>query len=366
MNVGIGAVLMLSCGTGCNMQFRPRGYRPTPLPAATPVPVAAGELAISARPAYRLVTTPILADAPSRLLVLQVRVNSGDDRALTLSADDLAIILPTGEQRRVFDRGRALELLRRTTLAEADLSYTRHEGYLPGGVDAAVQPELNALVVSQLLNEGAFTGGYVVQGYVVVDTGVALVSLDGSSFHAVAYRLSDGVPAQGTYQFGSAATATPTITPLPATQAATAEPIPAAPAVVETAPVQPSAPPEATYPAEVAPTPAEPAEPLPTASIPLEPAPTAAAPAEAPPAEQPPPVEQPPPAEQQPVAEPSPVVEQPPAVEVAPAAEQPPSEQPPPAQEAPPVDAAPGAGPAEPAAAPEPADQNPPTPRGTR
>lgn len=364
MNVGIGAVLLLSCGTGCNMQFRPRGYRPTPLPAATPLPVAAGELAVSARPAYRLVTSPILADAPSRLLVLQVRVNSGDDRALTLAADDLAIILPTGEQRRVFDRGRALELLRRTTLAEADFSYTRQEGYVPGGVDAAVLPELNALVVSQLLNEGAFTGGYVVQGYVVVDTGVALASLDGSSFHAVAYRLSDSVPAQGTYQFGSAATATPTTTPLPATQAATAEPIPAAPAAVETAPLQPAASPEPIDPAGAEPTPAVPAEPLPTASMPVETAPTAAAPAEAPPAEQPPPVEQATPAEQPPVAEPSPAAEQPPAVEVAPDAEQPPSEQAPPADEA--VDAAPGAAPAEPAAAPEPAEQNPPTPRGTR
>jgi hypothetical protein len=341
MNVGIGAAVLLSCSTGCNMQFRPRGYRPTPLPQATPVPVAAGQLAVSGRPAYRLIVTPLLADAPSRLLVVQVRINSGDDRALTLASEDISVVLPTGEVRPAFDRGRALELLRRTSLAEADLSYLRNGAYVPGGVDSSILPQLNALVVSQLLPEGAFTGGYVVQGYVVVDTGVALPSLNGSSLQAVAYRLSDGVPAQGFYQFAAAGgSATPTYTPPPDTPAATAEPVPAVPAA-EAAVPQPAP----TY--EVAP-------------VPTEPTPPAPAPVEQPPAQ----------VDSAPVG-----AEQVPAEQVAPSDAAPgaapagsiPADSAP--ADAVPVDSAPAEAPipapVEEAPAFEP-ETNPPTPRGTR
>ena len=200
----ISCCALLLGATGCNLEFKPRGWKPTPLPMPAPVPVATGPLAISALPAYRLVTSPLLVDAPSRLLVIQVRLSSTDDRALSLTPEDLAVVLPTGEPRRVFDRGRALELLRRTMLAQGDLSYARGDSYLPSGLDDSARPQLTDMVMSNLLTQGPLTRDYTVQGYVVVDTGVALSSLNGASLEVVAHRLSDAEPARGIYPFAVA------------------------------------------------------------------------------------------------------------------------------------------------------------------
>lgn len=186
------------------MEFKPRGWKPTPLPMPTPLPGATGPLGISARPAYRLVTNRMLADAPSRLLVIQVRLSSTDDRALSLTPEDLAVVLPTGESRRVFDRRRALELLRRTMLAEGDLSYVHRDDYVPSGMDDSVRPQLTDMIIGNLLSEGPLTNDYTVQGFVIVDTGVALPSLAGASLEVVAHHLSDSEAAHGTYQFAAA------------------------------------------------------------------------------------------------------------------------------------------------------------------
>jgi hypothetical protein len=81
-----------------------------------------------------LIATPVMADLPSRLVVLQVRIDSTLDRAVSFSPDDVSFVLPSGQRAVVFDRGRAMELLRRTTLGDADLSYAqRSYDYPPGG-----------------------------------------------------------------------------------------------------------------------------------------------------------------------------------------------------------------------------------------
>jgi hypothetical protein len=224
MSAVMSSCALVLCATGCHFEFKPRGWKPTPLPM--PTPVASGPLAISALPVYRLVTNPVLADAPARLLVIQVRLSSTDDRALSLTPEDLAVVLPTGEPRRVFDRGRALELLRRTTLAEGDLSYVQRDGYVPSGLESAVRPQLTDMVMSNLLTAGPLTGDYPLQGYVVVDTGVALPSLEGASLEVVAYRLSDAESTRGTYQF---AAAVPQVASVPAAGAGPVPP-PAPPA----------------------------------------------------------------------------------------------------------------------------------------
>jgi hypothetical protein len=191
--------------------------RPAPAPTPTPPPPAPlTGLTISAVPVYRLIATPVTADLPSRLLVVQMRIDTSLDRALSFSADDVSFILPSGQRAVVFDRGRAMELLRRTTLGDVDLSYVqRNYDHPPGGLDASAAAQLSDSVVSNLLSDIAFNNEHGIQGYVVVDTGVPLPSLAGSSVEVVAYRLSDSQPAGGQYQFAAAAPTAPAATETP-------------------------------------------------------------------------------------------------------------------------------------------------------
>jgi hypothetical protein len=202
IRAGLPLGVLLACAAGCDFL---RGTRPTPTPAPTPLAVSLGGLVVSAVPLYRLVANPLLLDAPSRLLVLQLRVGTVLDRPLSVTPDDVALVLANGQRGRVFDRGRAMELIRRTMLAEADLAYLqRHEGYVSGGLDESARAGLSEMIVTNLLSEGAFTNEYPAQGYVVIDTSVPLASLQGTALEVVAYRLSDSAPAQGTYQFTAA------------------------------------------------------------------------------------------------------------------------------------------------------------------
>jgi hypothetical protein len=209
MSAVISCGALLLCATGCNFEFKPRGWQrtPGPLAMASPGPGATGPLAMKALPAYRLVASWTQADAPSRLQVIQVQLWSTDDGALSLRPEDLVLVLPTGEQRRVFDRDRALELLNRTKLARGDLSYLQGTGYVPTGLDEYGRQHLTATVMRNLLAEGLVNNVYSVQGYVVVDTGNPLASLDGASLVGVARRLSDSAAAGGTYQFAATAPA---------------------------------------------------------------------------------------------------------------------------------------------------------------
>ncbi len=181
-------------------------------PSAPAPPLAAGaELSVTARPAYRLAISPGGADAPSRLLVLQVRLATSDDTALSVAPEDIALTLPNGEPGRVFDQARAVEVLHRTILADADLSYLqRGSAHPPGGLDDGTRSGLVDIILGNLLSAQAFAGGQGAQGFVVVDTQVPLTSLDGASLQVVAYRLRDAAPVTAPYQFTSApAAATP-------------------------------------------------------------------------------------------------------------------------------------------------------------
>lgn len=204
--VALGAVL--SGASGCTLpDFL--SHPPTTPPGQTPGQAdAPSSLSVTAVPGYRLVVSPTAVDSPSRLLVIQVELSTTDDRALSVTLDDLALVLPTGERRSVFDRGRAMELVRRATLADADLSYLlRSDGHPPGGLSEYARPQLTDMVMSNLLTDRAFTSEHGMRGFVVVDTGVPLMSLDGASIEVTAYHLSGSTPVRGVYQFATAPTA---------------------------------------------------------------------------------------------------------------------------------------------------------------
>lgn len=176
-----------------------------------PTPTAEGVIyGISALPVYRLIASPAVADVPSRLVILYVRLAGLHDTAMQFSRQDLKVTLPDGSQARIFDQPRAVELVRRTTLGEADLGYVSTVGdHPPGGIHAYVQPQIADWVLANLLSDGVFGAGQVLQGYLVVDTGVAYPRLDGGTVEVTAYRLSDAAPERYAYQFPSAPPAVP-------------------------------------------------------------------------------------------------------------------------------------------------------------
>ena len=206
MRAEIAAGAMLVSAMGC---LQPK--QPTPAVQPPPQAVTWNDFAVSALPAYRLVANPALADLPSRLLVVQLRLGGSQSGALSVSPDDVQLVLANGEPGRVFDRGRAVELLRRTTLAEGDLSYLQRGAYPPGGLDDTTRMQMTEMIGTNLLSDTVFTSDQPIQGFVVVDTGTPLSSLEGVSFEVIAYRLRDSTGERGAYRFVTAAP--PTVTP---------------------------------------------------------------------------------------------------------------------------------------------------------
>jgi hypothetical protein len=200
----LGAVLVHAAGCTLADFLSAPPAAPPPPPAPPPQVDMSSGLAVSAIPVYRLIVAPALADAPSRLLVFQLRLTTSGDAALSVSPEDLALVLANGQPGRIFDRARAVEILRRTTLGDADLSYVWRNGEHPsGGLSQSVQPELTDLVSNTLLSQGVFINGQTLQGYVVADTGTPLTTLEGVTLDVTAYRLRDAAPAHVAYQFAT-------------------------------------------------------------------------------------------------------------------------------------------------------------------
>lgn len=121
--------------------------RQTAQPTGGAIPQAtAGDFSVVAVPVYRLVTSPALLDAPSRLMVVQVRIVSTGNSGYAFTPGDLTVKLPDGTHARIFDRARADELLRRTFLAEADMNYLLRPDHLPGGVGEYSPSALVAMI----------------------------------------------------------------------------------------------------------------------------------------------------------------------------------------------------------------------------
>lgn len=198
MSLAVGALLL--AGSGC---LRRTGEPTTPV-ATGAEPAAFGTHAL---PIYRLVANPLYIDTPSRLLVLQVRLESPDGTAYTFTPRELAVVLPDGSRARIFDRPRAFELLRRTIIAEADFAYLQRPDHPPGGIAPGSRAAIADLVASRLLADGLFDASQPLQGYVIVDVGAARTSLDGATVEVTATRMTDATPVRAAYRLaGTSAT----------------------------------------------------------------------------------------------------------------------------------------------------------------
>ena len=201
----VGAVVAVMAHlSGCDIVelFTPRPLtnyyaRPISTPISTPTEVADSQgMILTAAPIYRLVLDPALANVPSRLMVVQVRVGTIGDAALSVAPADVTLTLPDGEPARILDRARAIEVLHRTMLASAGTTPT-------SGVSDSTPLMPAEGLAGNLLSDGVFTNGQTLHGLLVVDTGAPLVSLDGASVQVTAYRLSDSAPVVLTYQLAS-------------------------------------------------------------------------------------------------------------------------------------------------------------------
>lgn len=166
---------------------------------------AAADFHVVAIPVYRLVASPGLLDLPSRLLVVQVRIEGTGDARYTFSPADLTVTLPDGTRARIFDSARGQELLQRTLVAEADMSYLMRPDHVPGGVGRYSSTALAEMIARNLLGPGSFGPDQALQGYVLIDTGQMLLTLEGTSFEVVARRQGDDAPTRFAYQFAAAA-----------------------------------------------------------------------------------------------------------------------------------------------------------------
>jgi hypothetical protein len=183
------------------------GFREQESMTVTTTGVAPSVL-VSALPTYRLIVDPILADIPSRLLVLRARIETLGDDTLAFRPSGMNLRLPDGKRARVFDRARAEALLARATLGLIDLTYVQAgRRHVPGGLAGPVEARLKQRVKDELLEYGNVTRARAIEGYLVVDILAPRTSLDGLTLEVVATRVGDAAAARDTYQF--AATAAP-------------------------------------------------------------------------------------------------------------------------------------------------------------
>jgi hypothetical protein len=196
-----GALFLASIAGGCQLRdlLQPRAAR---LPPTAEPTAEAAALEVSALPVYRLIPAGEPLDAPARLLVLQVRVTDASDEPLALTADDFDLVLPGGQHGRTFDRPRAIELLRRTRLADLDLpSLQQGATAPPGGLPEAARAALSDAIAGDLVHEAVIAQNSVLSGYVIIDTRLAVTSLAGATLSVTAHRVSDTTAVTAAYRF---------------------------------------------------------------------------------------------------------------------------------------------------------------------
>ena len=187
-----GALILAMAFGGCSLwPAAPGALKVKP---ADVVAVERPELVLSANHVYRLVVGPRWADAPSRLLVVYARVQNAGDQSIAFRPEEMRIQLTDGESGRVFDRARAAELLRRTNFGDAEPA--------AGGTRMVwSEVALDDQVLHSLMDATDLSPGQIVEGFLIVDVGHPVASLEGAALEVVGTRSSDMAPVRNTYRF---------------------------------------------------------------------------------------------------------------------------------------------------------------------
>lgn len=180
-----------------------------PHPPAGPAPQSAAPspstVIISARPAYRLIADPTLADIASRLVVLHARIETEGTDRLHVSPTNIDLTLSDGTIAHAFDRTRGLALLERTQVGVWNLEYTYDDQrrYPPGGLKEPTRRRVQAGIAGGLLGDVEVTRDQPVEGFLIIDTHTPLTSLAGTTLGVSASRLSDSARVRDTFQFAA-------------------------------------------------------------------------------------------------------------------------------------------------------------------
>jgi hypothetical protein len=161
-------------------------------------------------PSYRLLPSPALVSAATRLFVLHANLENVSGEILDFEPGRARLVLPDGTEGRVFDRSRAAELVRRTALA---LPGPEAGGdSRAGGPDILREPVLSRLrieIVRSLLGPESLDPREILEGYVVIDTERPLSSLGGVMLEILATRVRDETVVREAYEFAQREVAPP-------------------------------------------------------------------------------------------------------------------------------------------------------------
>jgi len=198
------APLLLGIASCAFPPWARRGGEPAEQLTLTTTEVAPS-VSVTAIPSYRLIVSPRLADAPSRLLAVHARIETYSEQPLHFSPLGVRLRLPDGTTGRAFDRPRATEVLERADLGAADLSYMaqRNARRPPGGLYERVKGPLKNQLEQSLLGEVDFSRDQPLEGYLIVDAGRPVASLNGALLEVEATRISDALPVRDQYEFST-------------------------------------------------------------------------------------------------------------------------------------------------------------------
>lgn len=192
--LSLSALLVLASCHPAGVEYRP-GRVASKLPAASVV--------ASSNTSYRLIISPKLRDAPSRLWAVHVRIETFDDTPLRIDAEGAHLILADGTRAHPLDQPRVEALLKRTEIGAGDLSYvppgtSRHP---TGGLSASQKKEARKKILASPFVAGEVTRSRPIEGYMVVDAKQELSSLEGAVIEVVATRINDGAFVRRIYRF---------------------------------------------------------------------------------------------------------------------------------------------------------------------
>jgi len=177
---------LASLATGCFLFPTAPEAPPPPGPKVLPPAVT-----VSATPAFRLIVSPELSNAPSRLIVLYARVEAKVNERLHFDPAQMHIVFSGQRRGEIFDPPRAAVLLEQTELASWDVGSPAQSPHSPNGIDKEFRARLKEKVREALMFPADLDPEQALSGYLVVDAGAPVTSLEDAALEVVTTRVRD-------------------------------------------------------------------------------------------------------------------------------------------------------------------------------